>query len=303
MLLTIAAIAPDANAGSKVSELLGTKAQTALAAQKFDEAISLLEQALQHEPGAKWTIELARAQAASGRVLLALDTLREAMDVYRAPLALEKIQAAFHEIGATAPTVSITVTGPALRWQRVSIDGKELATADKGLAKVDPGPHTVTVSAPGYRSATASFLGISAKTSYVALALQPEESVETLVPSEGKKKERSWNTPLAIGSASVAGISTLLGVAFYLQHRGVSHDADAKFDTCNSRGCSHEERETISSLDQRAAQMGNWALASASIAVAAGGVAVWLVNSESVSVGVSGDAVEGSSGVEICGRF
>jgi hypothetical protein len=128
-------------------------------------------------------IEVARAQIALGHLL---DGRETALGVSRSqptpnePKAFAKARAEAGELAqslvARIPSVEVKVSGPPENAAiRVVIDGTELpAAASTAPRKVDPGQHTVEVSAPGFATATEKVDVSEGENRVVELTLSPE---------------------------------------------------------------------------------------------------------------------------------
>ncbi len=260
------------------AEQLADQAQEALDASKYEEAISLLTRARDLEPGPRWTIALADATAASGQLLRAKKLLTDAASRSR-PEWQPAFDAPLAELEPRIPTLRVQVRGPAPGVASIEVDGE---TRDEitygGTVQLDPGPHEVKVSAPGFETATEEFELTESTPHELTVTLVLE--VEASAPEEyaAAPPPVAWKQPVMTGSFVAAGMGLVAGTAFFIRRNGKIGEANELFDQCDPRICSADERSRIQSLDDQGTTAATIAIASYSLAAIAGGLglALWL---------------------------
>ncbi len=307
---TVATAAPSrTKSGPKTkAEEFGEQAQEALKASRFEDAISLFTRARDLEPGARWTVELAKAIAASGQMLRARQLLTDSAERAK-PGDKLAMEAARDELELRIPTLRIQVSGPAPGVATIEIDGeRQERTTYGGVLQFDPGPHVVRVSAPGFTTVEERVQLIESSPHELAVTLRLETPVDT--EPEAPVSEiapAAWKRPTAIGSFVVAGVGVVAGTLFFLKRNGKNADANDLFDECDPRVCSADERDQILALDDEAKGAAILAGVSYGVAAAAAGVGVylWMEDQQDRSLG-SGRSIVVQPGVgslSLSGRF
>jgi len=149
----------------------------------FAKAENLLGRAYSLVPVPTVGVELARAQAALGKVVSANETysriLHEPVPASAPPAHARSLEDARKEIEALKsrlPSVVLTVKGP--DSAAVSVDGAPISGASLGVPRfMDPGAHTVNATADGFATATAEFLLKEGESTRVELVLVPVSPV------------------------------------------------------------------------------------------------------------------------------
>ena len=257
------------------AEEFGDQAHEALKASRFEDAISLFTRARDLEPGARWTVELAKAIAASGQIFRARKLLTDSAERAK-PGDRHVMELARDELELRIPTLRVQVSGPAPGVAIIEIDG-ERQTTYGGVLQLDPGPHVVRVSAPGFTTVEERVQLIESSPHELAVTLQLETPVDTQPETPvSDSAPVAWKRPTAIGSFVVAGVGVVAGTLFFLKRNGKNADANDLFDECDPRVCSADERDRIVTLDDEAKSSAILAGVSYGVAAAAAGVGVYL---------------------------
>ncbi len=267
---------------------LATQGADAFKAGKYEEAIDLLTraEALVHAP--THLLLTARAQAATGKLVLAkenyLKITREQLAA-DAPNAFKQAQEeAKKELAALEPRIAslkIVVSGDAAAAE-VTVDGQPVSSALIGVfLPADPGKHKLTIAKKGESPSTQEVTLAEGEKKEVTLEIEAAKAVtpppvepppvEPPPPAEPAKDDGL--TGMQIGGLAAAGVGlggVAVGVIFVLGRSSTQSDSDAKFDECNPRGCSQAEQDEINSLDSDAASKGTIGV----IGLAAGGALI-----------------------------
>lgn len=167
---------------------------------KFEASLSLF-------PAASTMINIANCHEHDGKLATAWADYARALDLNRDTAGEERrrelealAQGGMRALAPRLPRLRIELTNPPPGVQ-VSRDGGAIPIAALGTAlPADPGPHTVRVSAPGYREEARSVTLQEGKTETIALALQPAEARAESRPG--------WSLPVGItlGALGVLGL-------------------------------------------------------------------------------------------------
>ena len=132
------------------AKALVEKAHKALKEKRFPDAMGALAQASKLDPGPAMEVELAKAEAASGKLVDASKRLTAVVtsdgDDAHARAAREAAKSAIGDLAARVPSVKVVVRG-ATGSASVTIDG--VAASASSDESVDPGEHTIVVIADG----------------------------------------------------------------------------------------------------------------------------------------------------------
>lgn len=257
--------------------------QAAEAAKKGDHehAEELLLRAEELEPGARWLIARAHVRADAGRLLQALSMLREARDAPGSEPYKGQLDLAAAEIQSRVPVVRVEITGPALSGRQLQLDGETVPAAVQSNIELDPGRHTFRATAPGFQPVSRQVDLSEGERRTLTLEMRPEPAPESSpAPSSTEAPEQGWRRPVAYASFAVAGAAAITGTVFYLQRRSNTDEADSRYASCSSQGCSDDERSTIDTLDQQAARDGTIAVLGLGTAALAAGAGLWLIRED-----------------------
>jgi len=248
-----------------------------LKASRYEEAISLMTRARDLEPGPRWTVELARAIAASGQLLRARQLLSKAIEKAR-PEQRYYLEAARDELEARIPTLRIQVSGPAPGVASVEIDGEK---KEGSVHQLDPGPHSVRVSAPGFLTAEEQTTLLEASPHELLVTLRLDSTPDPVPSVPVTSSSSAWRRPVAVGSFVVAGAGVVTGALLWMKRNGKNREANDLFDQCDPRVCSKEERQRIANLDDEAKNAAIIAGVSLGVAAIAAGTGAFLLWDES----------------------
>jgi hypothetical protein len=271
---------------------LATQGSESFKAGKYDETIDLLTRAegLVHAP--THLLLIARAQVASGKLVLGKETYlkitREQLAGDAPPAFKQAQESATKELAALEPrigAVRISLGGDAAGVE-VTIDGKPLSTALVGVfTPMDPGKHKISaarkggkpvdkelVIADGEKKELTLEMGTLATTATppVTEPLKPVEPATKDEPTPAKSDDGF--TGMQIGGLVAAGVGVAgaaVGVVFVLGRSTAQSDSDALFSACNP-GCTTAEKSEIDDLDNDAASKGTIGV----IGLAAGGALI-----------------------------
>lgn len=258
-LLVSAAAAAQSPAAS-AAETLFREGKALAAQQRYEEAIEKFRASEDLEPSVGVLLSLGDAQKARGKVSSAWGAYVSARDLAKAKgdSRVTDAEQRIAEVLPRLPYLMIRVSMP--QSVTVTEDGLVLPPASLGSKlPVDPGPHTVVATAPGYRTfrSTESFTEGEYREILVPLLHR-----DALVENDDSTR-RTVGTGLVIGG----GAATVLGLAFGAV--AISNWTDVK-DTCPNRVCANaSDRDAV----QGKANTAN-GLAIASTATIAVGLAV-----------------------------
>lgn len=160
-LCSVITMPASADAGDKATaRRLFFEARAALEAKRYAEAAELFERSNRIHSAPTAALGLARARAGAGQLVAAYDAYSSAI-AHGAPAgsppafhrAVEDAKLERAALEPRLPVVILRVRGPG--DPKVSIDGREISTAALDVERfVDPGKHSVTARAAGFRPET-----------------------------------------------------------------------------------------------------------------------------------------------------
>lgn len=304
LLTHVTAFAQTGPADRALATELFQRGRTALIAQTYAEACPLLEESQRLDPAGGTLLNLALCHEQVGRTATAWSEFLEALSLARRDGREDRMEYAREHIAALEQRLSRLVVqialDPGLPGLRVERDGTPLGRSVWSVAMpVDPGTHTVLVSATGYQLLTQSVQvkdGADLVTVTVAeltpeavpeappaaiaepVAEPPPAPVAPVAPVVVRKEPAGWfaslSRPRRAGlalfglSAATAIAATVTGV------RAISLRGDAE-DGCNDGFCSRGARSTNREA-MRYADVST-ALTVASAVMGAGGLVLWLL--------------------------
>jgi serine/threonine-protein kinase len=241
------------SAGEKAAaEALFDEGLELLRAEKLQEACNRFEKSQNIDPAVGTLLYLAECYERTGRTASAWATFREAASSASASGQAERARVGAERAQKLEPRLSRWVvdvgSNAELSGLRVERDGEPIAAALFGEPlPIDPGEHTVSVSAPGYKAWSAT-LSVPAEKSEQKLqvpALEPEPSAPVAAPPaqpvepapvrdvtrpEARSRDYTWSW--VTGGIGLVGIGA--GVVFGLHAADL--DAEAK-DGCDGTRC------------------------------------------------------------------
>lgn len=205
-------------------------------------------------------IEVARTQEKLGRLV---EARAIAIDVANSPVAPREPSVfadARTEAGKLAerleariPSVVVTIGPEGVTTASAKIEESRLPQAALGLPiKVNPGPHTLEVSATGYLTETVQFTVAESEQRSLAITLTPAPNVTTAPPPTTSTPEAHQPPPEVTNERShtltyvafgVAGASLLVGGGAGVYSLMKTNDAKDKF--CNGNTCSEGARSQL----------------------------------------------------------
>ncbi len=294
-----------ARAGKQTrAEQLGEQAEKALQAKRFDEAIGLFGRARDLEPGPRWTVELAKAIAASGRLLEGRRLLQDAKSRSKPPQPV--LDAALAQMDARIPTLLVNVSGPTRGVAAISIDGKVSEEAEYGPVQLDPGSYLIRASAPGFHAVEEKVVLEESSRQEVTLKLAVDGPREPEYYELTPVLDTTWKRSVALGSFAVAGAGIVTGTVFWFKRNGKVAEADDLFLRCDSRMCSASERAEIDALDDESVRAATVAGVSLGVAALATGLGLYLwsdARAVSVDAGTFVALEPGMGSMAVHGRF
>jgi hypothetical protein len=299
-----AAAAPS-RAGVKTrAEQLAEQAEEALQAKRFEEAIGLLRRARDLEPGPRWTVALAEAMAASGKLLQGRQLLHEAKS--RARLPQPVLETALAKMDARIPTLLVNVSGPTRGVAVISIDGKPREDSAYGPVQLDPGTYVVRASAPGYHAVEEKIVIEASSPREVTLKLEVDGPREPEYYELSPVQDSTWKRSVAVGSFALAGAGIVVGTVSWFKRNGKVAKADDLFLRCDPGMCSASERAEIDSLDDESVRAATVTGVSLGVAALATGLGLYLwTDARSVSIDSEASVAwePGLGSMTVRGRF
>lgn len=154
---------------------------TAYDAGQFVEAIAQFRGADAMYPAPQYRVYIARAHKHLGQVASAARAYEAAVGMPPPPdagtgfLEAQSLAAAeLQEIRPRIPAIQFQIMGPAPLAVLVTVDGATVPASAWASIELDPGPHTLSASAPGFRSVTLPVEAMESQVARVALVLEPE---------------------------------------------------------------------------------------------------------------------------------
>jgi hypothetical protein len=224
---------------------------------KYAEACPKFAESQQLDAGIGTMLYLSDCYEKTGRTASAWALFREAESAARASGQGERARIARERAAALEPklsrlTVNVNPKTAELSGVAIKRDGSPLTTGLWGSAlPVDPGPHTIEATAPGFRKATVKVdVGAGPKGSAVTAdvpALEPEGSTPSApaassggggsvrVDAGGKGAALSTQKMIAIGAGGVGVVGLVVGTFFGLKAR--SSWNEAQDEHCDGKKC------------------------------------------------------------------
>jgi len=249
---------------------LFVKGAEAVEAGRPAEGLPLLLEAesLFHAP--THLLYIARAQAATGKLIDARSTYEKLATEKLPPKASKPFQEAQATAKAELPKITdripklVVRVEPAAAGLDVTLDGATLPRALGEPIEIDPGAHTVVARAPGYLDATVTVTAPEARETVVSVKLSPVAKGQD-APSTPTEPDEPGPDGMRIASITlmaVGGAGLVAGGALGIVSLLKTSDANDKFETCGLP-CKSE----IDDLDSEAATLGTASI----IGLAAGG--------------------------------
>lgn len=276
---------------SALAEELFRSAKTAMDEQRWDDACPKLAESHRLEPAGGTVLTLAICHESQGKLASAWAELGEAIAFAKRDGRSNREVIARERRAALEPRLirlRIDVAPGIRRIPDVVVrrDGAEVkAAAWDVAAPVDPGVHTVEVSAPGYETHRAT-VEVSSEGSIAALSvpeLAPRATTaaprEALAPTPPPLEPRPGVRPLRIAAYGVAGVALAAAgagtfFAFDAKSKRDSADRACPGTTCADADAVDRSRAAGRSADAATILFGTGA------ALAIGAVVLWFVSSD-----------------------
>jgi hypothetical protein len=265
------------------ADVLFEQGRALLAEGKTEEACPKLAESLRLDPGIGTMLFLAECWQRAGKTASAWAQFREAEDTARkSGDAREKI--AHDHVARLAPTLSmlsIRVPNPA-PGTVVERDGHRVGDALWGTdVPIDPGPHTIRASAPGYKAWDGT-VTVGANADH-AVMIVPALVKAPVVAGERHEivVTHGWQRILG-GGLAVLGVTGLaIGTAYGLS--AVAKNNRAVRDYCTGSACSQEGLD-LTSTSRSDANVATIGIVAGTVLLV-GGVVLFLTASRTETVG------------------
>jgi hypothetical protein len=270
---------------------------------RWSEAAEKLRAALAIRSSPKVRFTLGQAEEHVGRLSAAYDAYAQALADAEAAGerdVLSTARGALRALTPRVPVVRVTVSGAGADAATATIDDRSTPLGQP--VRVDPGPHRISVSAPGARP-TASTIAIGEGQQLdVPVGLERESAASSTGSfATGASREGGSGATWRTGGLVSAGVGVVgLGVGSYF-----GLDAISKNNASNSSGC-HGNDCTASAFATREDARSAASVSTVAFIVggllAAGGVTLWLLEPHgSAAVEVAPSPLAGGGGVTVAG--
>lgn len=262
---------------------LATSNQWAQACPKF-------EASLHYDPALGTKLNLATCYEKTGKLASAWSLYRDAAEI-----AAKSGDTKRHDYAAShataleprLPRLTITAPSPAPPGLAITRDGTPIDAAALGVALyVDPGPHAISATAPGYKAFTTKTTATEGTSTTIAIPpLAPEPAPVATVtkpapiapPPPPPPAGSHTRAILGIAAAGTGVVLVGVGLGFGL---GASHAFDRAKSACAELTCPDQDAYARGQADVRDARRDgtiSTVLTIAGAAAIAGGLAVWLI--------------------------
>lgn len=300
-LLVVAAGAPSVAGADPKSAADKTfeRGRQLMMKKQYAEACAAFERSQELDPQLGTLFNLADCEAQMGKVATAWKIYR---DLVASDSNVDRKRLSAESVAMLEPKLPRVVVAIATRPRKlkVRIDGED-ATASVGVATpVDPGPHTVTASAPGYRDWTGSAEPNAGHTETVNIELEALETIAA--PPERETEKVDAVAPSAAPGHGRAGKLVVLGGAVITgAGLGVGALAFSKWNT-------EQDCATCTGADKRsqahdARVLGDVSTAVVAVGLVAVGAGIYLWHSSSSAAIVAPRIGPEQAGAMIVGRF
>jgi hypothetical protein len=263
----------------------------------FALALELFEKADALYPAPQYRVYVARTCTKLGKLRRALARYDEAMQMPRPPGAPPSFvaaqQTAAEERSQTAgrlPILRIDVTGARAEDVMLTVDGEPVPAPKWARLELDPGPHSITATAPRTRGSSQTVELREGATSSVLV---------TLLPLEDAARPRPFR-PLAIATGTVAGAGLVVAIA---TGAVLAEKRSAILRECPNNLCTPAGRALINGVPPiEHVNLGGWILAAAGAAAAAAFLYLDL-RKPSRAAAIVPTALPGGAGVWVTARF
>jgi hypothetical protein len=279
--------APEATAQSQEEALateLFTAARELISAGRYGEACPKLVESARLAQKVGTLGKLAECEEKLGQLVRARARWQQALNLARAqgderaPIVERELA----RLDGIVPKLLVTFAGPPPAGLMVRVDGVDLGASGLGMAlPLDPGRHSVAVTAPGKRTWSASIeLTTDGKITLLSVPALKDAVEAQPAPLDTPKQEGgSGRSPLVAAGLVTAGVGVLaLGAGAFLGVRAQTKLEESNEVGCNRDQCTPEGAEIRN--EGRVAGDAATALFIAGGALAASGLVMWLVAPE-----------------------
>lgn len=286
------AAGPASAQSNAVAEQLFNEGRELTTQGKWAEACPKFEASLQRDPALGTRLNLATCYQHINKLASAWGLFRESADLAKKASDSKRYDFASQQAAALEPRLpklSITAPPKAPAGLVVQRDGTPVGVAELGVAiYVDPGPHEVTASAPGFEPVTSRITVDEAKTETVGLPeLQAKPEVSTPPSTDMKKvvddpstepSTSPTRTYIALGVGG--GGIVLAGVGLVFGAQAISKNNKAKQlcgDDLNCTGDNFDQGKQLVD-DGRSKGILSTVFVAAGVAAIGAGVVVFLTS-------------------------
>ena len=247
-------------------EMLG-EAAAAVKAGKCEDALTILKQVAAIKESAELHLYTGDCQVKGGKLAEALSSYETGLLLAKkekATVAEKTLGSRIAELKGRVPTVTLEMPDDA-DDAKVEIDGQEVS-GDKlgGPIPVEPGAHTIVVTAPGRKRFEKKIEVAEKDTATVGvelprtLATDPNEGATTDPGEDQPKEEEKKSPPIPLGTWIGGGAAVVLvvgGIISFAAAGGKSSDGEA-CALANDTACADDARSSVRTLDGVA--LGMW---------------------------------------------
>lgn len=280
--------------------------------QKWAEACEKFQKSLAVDPGPGTKLNLGDCLEKQGKIRSGWLMFEEAARDFerasdpRAKFAHERAAAA----SAKLATLVIKVADPRRAGLAIRIGDRAATPQAEIVERVDPGPLTVTATAPDAAPQTTEVTAVAGKTSVVDVPVLADQRVtapptqrdEPMTPSSGARRKRMLVaiTLTSVGGAALIGGVTL-GFLAKAQYDGAFDDEECFTQDVGPDVCTPDGKADVDSARTKADIGTGFGLAG--VALVAAGAIVYLTAPKEHDVTVAPVASSSSVGVMLGGRF
>ena len=199
---------------------LAVEGQKALDRKDYALALDRFTRANKLVPAPTLALRVARAQVGLGKLVEAQETYNRIIRAGAAPdspaVFQQAVDDAKQEVAGLAPRLAwltITVEGPT--DARVTIDGAPVSPAEIGVRRaIDPGPHVVRVSSPGYASTQRDVTVTEGQSGSVQLTPERAATSAGGAPppvADSGSAPSTWQRPVGFVALGVGALGLVVG--------------------------------------------------------------------------------------------
>jgi hypothetical protein len=278
-----APVTANAQSDAAAAEVLYNDAIEAKAKKDFTTACLKFAESYRLDPTAPTLVMVAECEAKAGKIADAWSHLQEALAKLRDPRQIAYARKLSGGVEKRVPRLTVTLAAH-VSDATVKRDGVELRSASLGAAlPVNPGEHTIIVTAPGRQDATYTVSLAEGRAAEVEVAPGPlvaaPPAAETPSPTAARHDDAKDSRGTTVGYLLLGGgaVGLIVGATFALQAKSRFDDAAA---ICKDRDRACPQDQVQARDDHNAEGRSAQSMSTVGFvlggALAAGGVA-WLV--------------------------